>query len=155
MTPDEVVHVIHAAFPVRPRPQANEITKAGDSYFERVAMRRGLKGRSWKTVSHDFIHRERSLIWLAPAGFGYYLPAWMCVACRDPEVRDSVLFALENYPRWIEDGIADERIDRLARPQLAAIVSFLEYWGAHADRIDAESPRAALPYWRSRLGAAR
>ena len=151
----DVVHAIHVAFPVRPRPRATQITDDGDEYFERLDLRRGLKGRSWKAVPPDYIRRERSFVWLAPAGFGYYLPAWLCVACRDSDVREATLYNLRNYRHWIRDGLADPDRDHLTPPQLAAIVMFLEHWAIHGSDIgpddEAASARDALAgYWRAR-----
>lgn len=156
---EAVLRAIHLAFPVRPRPRSREITKEGDDYFERVNLRRALKGRSWKALSPAQLWSERrSLVWLAPVGFGYYLPAWMCLSFRDGEALESTLLNLRGYREGIAVGLRDPRRDGLDRPRVAAITGFLEHWSAHgSDRgaaDDAAVARDALAsYWRERLAA--
>jgi hypothetical protein len=159
MTPSELRHAIFAAFPPRPRPLLDELTRPGDDYWERTELRRELKYRTWTTLPRDVIWRRRAdLIWLAPRGFGYYLPAWMLRAIDDPELRDYVLSALTDYPSWLPEG---DRDDGLTPEQVAAIGAFLA-WAASPAAAPAASDaqRAAIDaalrtYWPSRAGRAR
>lgn len=158
-TADELRRAIVDAFPARPRPLADEVTRAGDSYWERAELRHALKYRTWTTLPHALIRRHRAdLIWLAARGFGYYVPAWMLHAVGDAEIRDYVLFALSGYPAVLPGG---DRGDGITPDQAATIVAYLD-WARSPDADDPLLPERAAAietavrtYWSPRAGHGR
>ncbi len=151
MTVDDapIRRAIVGAFPTKPRPRADEITRPGDDYWERRELRTALKHRAWTTLPRDLIWRRRAdLIWLAPRGFGYFIAAWMLRGLEDPEIRDYVFSALADYPSWLPEGDAT---DGLTAAQIAAVIEFLR-WVAATDPTDATRVTTAIErYWHPRL----
>ena len=147
------------AFPVRPRPRADEVTRPDDNYWERTELRHDVKYRTWTTLPYDLILRRRAdLIWFSPRGFGYYLPAWMLHAVADPEIRHYVICALKDYPSWLPEGDGG---DGITSRQAETIIAFLEWASSpaadhplgevHAGPVAA----AARTYWSPRAGRGR
>lgn len=147
------------AFPVRPRPRADEITRADDAYWERAELRHDVKYRSWTTLPYALVLRRRAdLIWFAPRGFGYYLPAWMLHAVTDPEIRHYVISALKDYPSWLPEGDGG---DGITPRQAGTIIAFLEWVGSPASghplgTVHAGPVATAIrSYWSLRAGHGR
>lgn len=154
MDAGQVRAAIAAAFPTEPVPRVDALTRAGDDYWERRAVRSALKYRAWTTVPGATLWRHRAdLIWLAPRGFGYFIAAWMRHSLVDPETAHYTLSALADYPAWLPEGDAG---DGLTAAQLDAVIEFLR-WVAATDPSPAmttsEARRASEAierYWRPR-----
>jgi Family of unknown function (DUF6714) len=162
MTSDELKALVRGAFPVEPRPRSKEITDEGDTYWERVELRRELKGKAWPEVPMGILRREcgTEMTWLSPKGFRYYLPAWLVAALDDGNVLSGVLGALEPQDRPDLQEFFLRHISELDAAQTEAVIAFLEHVhaapdGGVIDHLDRARVTTSLPFWHARRHRAR
>jgi hypothetical protein len=144
-TIDDVLVQIYAAFANVPRPENDELLHpncADDNDIMAL-----YEVTDWHDLSDATVENEyAALSFLSPAGFRYFIPAYMSFTLRHPE---SGAAAVESTI-WSLSPNSDQHFNpskfiRFDAAQSAAVVSFLEAMAAYQEVDD------ALLYWLERV----
>jgi hypothetical protein len=158
-----LVASIERAFPFEPRPRDDQL--AGHECAECDALRTILRGARWTDLADTTIDQNfDKLPLLTIEAFGYYLPAYMRRAVRNPvepglglgKVLEFTVYSLcdREAPadRWWR-----ERVERFTPDQQVVIVAFLRWVvglgeSDLVDDIEVEDARRGLEkYWNGRI----
>jgi hypothetical protein len=128
---------IEAAFADVPRPPNQDLLDANAYDDGDLQMLYGVA--SWREATDDDVQREwAALLFLSPAGFRHFLPAYMLWSLRHAESGAAVI---ESTVLALTPAYSLKKFALLDAAQQAAIVSFLE---AMAGVIEVDE---ALEYW--------
>jgi hypothetical protein len=153
---DLVARWIRSAFAATPAPPPGRLlreTSRADP--EAVAVATALGRTCWSEVSATTIHGCRAgLPFLSPAGFRYYLPAYLLACLSTPELRDVVLVDLcppPDTPPWSPADF-EARRRALSPDQRHAVLAFLDHLQAGETGTSSWTPRpeplsTALTAW--------
>lgn len=100
MNATELIAEITGAFPVEDYPgDENIVYDNSDYHLEAKGIREAFKVYTWQQVPDELLLYEQScLSFLSPAGYRYYLPAFLCFAVRDywgaDLIPDGIVFTL-------------------------------------------------------------
>lgn len=150
---------VRAAFPVQPVPGPDCYAPSEGPQFADVCA--AYLGRPWPQVAAQVPVDERGwpsgVIYLGPAAFRYYLPAFLlAAAARRCQPRDPLLTALldvlhpADEDEWVGDWF-EVRFEPLGPAQVRAILAFLELVETVGTATRPGQLHAALGWQRARL----
>lgn len=155
----DLIRKIHIAFPPNEYPGDEQIIPIRSPMdLEAIELLGAFKGKRWTDLTTEtLLFNHDALSYFTPAGFRYYLPAFMLASITDWDSADiipeCVIFNL-TAPSSTESGGIDFR-DRLAvmsDQQKATIADFLEYLDKkhHHDNPPFLLPQESLEkFWKS------
>lgn len=158
-SPDEIIAAIRAAFARVPRGAVTiheaEVIDSYGSDDERAAARRLDTEARWERVPDADIEAcTTALCHLDPAGWRYYLPAYMVWSLRYYRVNDSIVSDFTIYafnPYSADPSMREYKMERfrlLDAAQSRVVCRFLRHMAANADRADGRAAGIALAdYW--------
>lgn len=155
---DSIIEAIRSAFADVPRGDITiheaEVIDDYGSDDERRKARGFDTEESWDQVpDHDIEECQDALCFLDPAGWRYYLPAYMIWSLRNFRVNDSVVsaFTVYTFDLSVDDAVRQHELERfrlLNEAQSLAVCRFLRYMAANDGYADARVARLALDkFW--------
>lgn len=117
MNPSELIAEITAAFKDEPYPgDATIVYDKTGFHSECIKIRDAFKGHRWQEVPDHVLSTERTaLSFMRPAGFKYYLPAFMHSWLRDSTVVAdgvSIVVRMLKLPTEVDSAMVAEQIQR-------------------------------------------
>lgn len=171
---DVCIRKICDAFAEAQRPGEEEIVHGGS--LEGQELRQALRGKKWTELDGEFLNRHaiQGLWLLEPAGYRYFLPAFLLCLVKDFEkcfdlaeetvdtlVHPLTLQSIRNPDAYAAGECVDTytfvcRMKEFTHAQADAIAAFLQYLGTyHAAEFAHNEPQLALDgYWLERTGKA-
>jgi hypothetical protein len=131
-----ILHEMDAAFPDSGPPAEDRLVlKASADAPDAGELREEFAGRTWKSLTLEFLRRHTLAIFLmTPEAFRYYLPAYMSVSITNPDEADVIpetLVSALNPSAKVDEAYKTARLTAFDAAQKRVIASFLGFLAEH------------------------
>jgi len=129
-----LIAAIEHAWAETPPPSEGGISYNQELDDERAELEASLRGRHWREVPRETLFAWRTgLAGLSPAGFRYYLPAFLLAGLENAEIGG---FLLYHFEAGIENGSIVQKLSSFSTAEREALRAFFQLMAAEqADSV--------------------